>query len=76
VKDGYETDYATGPAVKFEASAFHYAENGQRFPIWGKLTTPQGAFYIAPEFPEQQAKTALGPYFYEGVLYLYKVSQG
>lgn len=35
---------------------------------------PQGTFYLAPEFPEQAAKTAVGLYFWEGVKYIYPVS--
>ena len=63
-----------GPSMTYTPSKYYIAPNGQKFPIWGKLQTPQGTFYLAPEFPRQEAKTALGPYFYEGVVYLYKVS--
>lgn len=31
----------------------------------------QGKFYLAPEFPEQAAKTSVGLYFWEGVKYIY-----
>lgn len=34
----------------------------------------QGTFYLGPEFPNQQAKTSVGVYFWEGVKYIYTVS--
>lgn len=34
--------------------------NGQNFELWAKLETPQGTFYLAPEFPEHATKTAAG----------------
>jgi hypothetical protein len=38
----------------------HKIANGQSFPIWGRLQTPQGTFFLAPEFPDQAAATAVG----------------
>ncbi|KAI8468318.1 MAG: hypothetical protein J3K34DRAFT_523026 [Monoraphidium minutum] len=69
---GFHTLYATGPAMNFTPAKYHKIANGQSFPLWGKLATPQGTFYIAPEFKDQAALTAAGPYFFEGVTYIYK----
>jgi len=50
----------TGPFIKYTIAKNHTVANGQTFALWGKLETPQGTFYLAPEYPEQAAQTAAG----------------
>jgi hypothetical protein len=38
----------------------HTLPNGQSFTLFQKLDTPRGTFYLAPEFKDQQTKTAVG----------------
>lgn len=46
--------------MNFTVAKKHTISNGQEFPLWGKLQTPQGTFYLAPEFKDQAALTAAG----------------
>jgi predicted secreted hydrolase len=70
-------EYAFGPAVRWTTikSWPSNVVEGVDIPLYGKLETPQGVYYVAPEFPEQQAigfapNTAL----WEGCVYLHEGS--
>ncbi len=70
-------EYALGPAVRWttiKSWPSNVVENVD-IPLYGKLETPQGTYYVAPEYPEQQAigfadYTAL----WEGCMYLHEGS--
>ena len=75
-KDG-RMEFAFGPAVKYTPIKSYKSKvvEGIDIPLYGKLETPQGTYYMAPEFPDQQAigfapRTSL----WEGALYLHKDS--
>ncbi|OLY93373.1 Hydroxyneurosporene synthase (CrtC) [Cnuella takakiae] len=75
-KDG-RMEFAYGPAVKFTPIKSYQSKvvEGIDIPLYGILETPQGKYYVAPEFPDQQAigfapQTSL----WEGCLYLHEGS--
>lgn len=70
-------EYALGPAIRWTTLKTYSSKitPGMEIPLYGKLETPQGTFYLAPEFPDQQAiGFAENTSLWEGVMYLHEGS--
>jgi hypothetical protein len=39
--EGFRTEYAWGPSIKYSIAKNHTLPNGQKMPLWAKLETPQ-----------------------------------
>jgi predicted secreted hydrolase len=68
-------EFAYGPSVKYTPIRSFSSKivPGMDIPLYGKLETPQGTYYIAPEFPDQQAMGyAENTSLWEGAIYFHK----
>lgn len=61
-------EHAFGPAIKAEPTKWWTSPStGQKYPWWGKMTTPKGVLYYGPSHPDQEGVGLAGG-FIEGVI--------
>jgi hypothetical protein len=47
--EGFRTEYAWGPSIKYSIAKNHTLPNGQKMPLWAKLETPQVRYSLNPQ---------------------------
>jgi hypothetical protein len=70
-RNGSNPEYAFGPAFQWKVDkTWTSPESDRTYPLWGYMETPQGTYYVGPEYPAQETKggTKTAGYI-EGVIY-------